>query len=208
VLVKLAATVAGGLSCDGVVDPDAEVLAYGSSIELGDIRCVSERVALSCVRTDTGIGFTLSRAFFDTHATPAALGDTPAPPPATRTVPADTEFTGFVTPTGSILCDIYSAESVTCFVWGHRWKATPYDEEREGPCDADFAVEVHLGETGPGETLTSCRSDSLGAGPVLGYGDSLRIGTIRCDSSTDGVTCRNERTRHGFDVNKARFRGF
>ena len=207
VVVSVASTVAVRLSCAGVASTDAEVLPYGSRVELGDIRCVSENQALSCARTDTGVGFTLSRSAIDTNATAAARGSGPLPP-TTVTLPADTDTTGFVTPTASIQCDIYGATSVTCFVHGHTWQAPPYDEKGEGPCDADHAVEVQLGDQGPGATRTTCRSDSLGAGSVLGYGHTLRVGVVSCRSATTGVTCRNTRTGHGFEVNRSRFRGF
>lgn len=207
VLVRVADTVRVTSGCDAVVAPTAEVLPYGSGIELGDIRCVSERRAVSCARTDTGAGFTLSKAMVDTNPSAAARGDAPRPP-STVTLPPEEYGQGFVSPTGDIICDIYGTTGMTCFVYGGSLTYPEYDEKREGPCDADFSGEVHFDGKSPGTTATTCRSDALGGGPVLGYGHTLNVGQFSCTSATTGVTCRSTRTGHGFEVNKTRLRGF
>lgn len=52
----------GALGCHGdtVIDPQAEVLDYGSTLRFGDIACVSSKAGMTC-RTAQGHGFTVSR---------------------------------------------------------------------------------------------------------------------------------------------------
>jgi hypothetical protein len=46
---------------DAVADPNAKVLAYGKSLELGPFSCASRRTFLKCKSRDSGHGFKLSR---------------------------------------------------------------------------------------------------------------------------------------------------
>jgi hypothetical protein len=208
VLVRLTSVVEEGTVCHGITARSAEVLGYGELRQVGLVRCVSEREALSCARTDSGEGFTMSRTFLDPHATPAARGQAPVPPPTVRELPADTEYAGFVTPTAGTICDVYEGEHVVCHVYQRTWETRPYDEAAEGPCEGDRAGEVVLDKGRPGTTVTTCRSDSLGGGPVLGYGDTLRVGPIECIAERSGVTCRNTDDGHGFTASRDRFHGF
>jgi hypothetical protein len=38
--------------------------------------------------------------------------------------------------------------------------------------------------------------------PVLGYGQSRQIGTIRCVSTTSGMTCTDTSSGHGFTLSR------
>ena len=53
----------GEVACHGdtIIDPRAPVLDYGRSIEMGRVRCTSERSGMTC-RNDIGHGFTIARA--------------------------------------------------------------------------------------------------------------------------------------------------
>jgi uncharacterized protein DUF6636 len=46
---------------DTVADPNAKVLAYGKSLELGPFSCASRRTFLKCKSRESGHGFKLSR---------------------------------------------------------------------------------------------------------------------------------------------------
>jgi hypothetical protein len=208
VLVRVTTVVEAGTVCHGVMARAPETLEYGEQRQVGLVRCVSERDSLSCARTDSGEGFTMSRAFLDTHATAAARRPAPAPPAKVRVIPAEEEYAGFVTPTGATVCDVYGGERVVCHVSQRTWRATPYDEAAEGPCEGDEAGEVVLDPGREGRTMTTCRSDALGGGPVLGYGDTLRMGSVECTAQRTGVSCRSTDTGHGFEVGRERFRGF
>lgn len=208
VLVRVRTAVEAGTVCHGVTARSPEILGYGEQRQVGLVRCVSERDALSCARTDSGQGFTMGRAFLDTHATAAARRPAPARPPTVRDLPRDTEYAGFVTPTGGTVCDVYGGEHVVCHVHQRTWRAAPYDEAADGPCEGDEADEVVLDEGRAGRTVTTCRSDDLGGGPALGYGDTLRVGSVECTAERTAVTCRSIDTGHGFEVSRERFRGF
>jgi hypothetical protein len=42
----------------------------------------------------------------------------------------------------------------------------------------------------------------------LAYGTDAQVGSIRCASRTDGMTCTNETNSHGFFISFARYRAF
>ena len=50
----------------------------------------------------------------------------------------------------------------------------------------------------------SCHGDTVfdPEATVLAYGQSMWEGSIRCDSTKDGVICTNTATNHGFRLRK------
>jgi hypothetical protein len=44
--------------------------------------------------------------------------------------------------------------------------------------------------------------------PVLAYGHSRSVGRFTCTSRTTGLTCRDRRSGHGFEVSRERQRLF
>lgn len=149
------------------------------------------------------------------------------------TLPGD-DVVGFASPTGNILCDLYT-ESARCLVTQHSWTApAPTD----CPLDYGDTVEVSTGKGG-----YACHGDAVGSGalaadtegrripqpswfidgvdPIVGspsadrvswyalsYGRTMRTGSFRCSSAEAGVTCTNTTTKHGFVVSRSQVRLF
>ena len=135
------------------------------------------------------------------------------------------DIAAFVTPTGQIVC-MLGADGVRCdyFAEDKTWEAP-----HPGNCDLDWGSSLSLDRTAG----TSCVGDSIVAKAALDSGlDSWRkagdptvswdgmtlvalpydatiiVGTFRCDSATDGVTCVNESTGHGFFMGRESIRIF
>jgi DNA-binding transcriptional regulator YdaS (Cro superfamily) len=107
--------------------------------------------------------------------------------------PASARLVHFTSPSGNIDClgSTSAPASVSCYVQRTTWSRTP---PRPSWCDVDwFPTEVGLSKR---QTMVgSCRGDVgptcfPGACGRLAYGRSLEIGSIRCSSATNGITCR------------------
>jgi hypothetical protein len=101
----------------------------------------------------------------------------------------------FTSPSGNINCYVFSTQGgvADCVVRSATWPRSP---SKPTSCTLDWApTEVQLVRSHV--TLGACRGD---VGPrcytggdrctVLAYGHSLTIGSVRCASSTSGITCR------------------
>lgn len=107
--------------------------------------------------------------------------------------PAD-GLVGFTSPTGAIGCMLDDA-FVRCDVRENVWNLPP----RPAECEFDYGQGVSLaaGE----EAAMVCAGDTtLGAGEPLAYGMSITRGSLSCESTQTGVTCRDARGGHGFTV--------
>jgi hypothetical protein len=112
----------------------------------------------------------------------------------------------FKSPSGNINCYVFSTQGgfADCIVRQADWPSLP---RKPKTCDLDWApTEVALGKT----TVSrgQCRGD---VGPrcdvggdrcsVLAYGHRVEVGTIRCSSAANGITCRRTTgTRAGFRI--------
>lgn len=117
-------------------------------------------------------------------------------------VPAQAEFTLFHTPSGNIGCEV-GGFGVRCDVAEHSWVAPP----KPANCDLDWGGGVQVGKKQAASYV--CAGDTaLHQGKVLNYGQSVRNGRFRCKSLTDGVRCKNRKTKHGFFVSRDTVRLF
>jgi hypothetical protein len=112
----------------------------------------------------------------------------------------------FKSPSGNINCYLFSNDGgfADCIVLQAAWPTVP---KKPKTCDLDWApTEVSLGKT----TVSrgQCRGDVgprcyAGGGRcrVLAYGRSIELGTIRCSSAANGITCRRTTgARPGFRI--------
>jgi hypothetical protein len=103
----------------------------------------------------------------------------------------------FQSPSGNIGCYI-SKKAVRCDIRAHSWPTPP----KPPTCDVDYGGGVAVGQHGvatficAGDTALDPSSD------VLGYGDRISKGNIRCASKTKGMRCVNLDTKHGFFLSR------
>ncbi len=79
---------------------------------------------------------------------------------------------------------------------------------KPGNCQLDWGSAVAVEGSAVGAFI--CHGDTVmnpGA-PVLQYGERSTIGSIRCDSSSAGIECRNTGTGHGFFLAREKYRVF
>lgn len=118
----------------------------------------------------------------------------------------------FTSPSGNIDCllsndDTYG-RGVACVVEQNDW--WPLPPERPSSCDLDWVgTELYLTQKGK-VFVGACRGD---VGPVctgncvtLPFGESVRVGKIRCSSAKSGITCQTTNgARHGFRVSRSAY---
>jgi hypothetical protein len=116
----------------------------------------------------------------------------------------------FVTPSGNIVCSIYSdSAGVNCEVREHTWVAPASTDGPFGrPCDFNFGgLQFYVSQAKPG--MLGCYEGSSGFdGPglkTLAYGQSYSHGVITCDSELSGVTCTDTATGHFFRVSRENY---
>lgn len=182
----------------------AAVLRDGEGLQLGPVRCVARNSSVDCVHTGLGLGFTATLTAVTLTGAADLLALAVLPPPLGQDVvaPAGSHAT-FQSPTGNISCELTS-DRVECAVAQTAWKPPPGQSPRCEVTDPGPAARLEGSE--PGQAVTSCAWQ--GDASVLSYGRALEIGNLRCLSARTGVTCRNARTKHGFEVSRTRFRGF
>ena len=180
---------------DTIYDPNAPVLAYGTTRQLGVFKCASSTAGLRCVNA-SGNGFFMSKTHSYTLKEAASRNG------------------AFKTPSGNIVCGYGIAPdgsaSMECGI-----KSGLKPPPRPIHCDAGDPNDkrVALRDTGraapvlcagdPGPLLPQIDR----AAKVLAYGRSIRIGAISCASAATGLTCRN-RSGHGFFLSRERWRLF
>jgi hypothetical protein len=114
---------------------------------------------------------------------------------------------GFVTPSLNIGCFIEDnnefSPQARCDIHERTWTPPP----RPPRCDLDWGGGLELNATGLGQF--TCASDSaFVAKPVLAYDHGYRVGRFVCTGRAAGVTCKNERTGHGFFISRDKTRVF
>ena len=114
------------------------------------------------------------------------------------TVPAQAaSFKLFQSPSGNIGCVIVK-DGARCDIREHTWPTPP----RPPSCDVDYGGGVEVGRDGVGSYV--CAGDTAldPSSDVLGYGDRISKGAVRCASKTKGMRCVNRDTRHGFFLSR------
>jgi hypothetical protein len=127
------------------------------------------------------------------ETTAAGDGHQKADPPSDPSGPA--EFgTSFTSPTGNVGCFI-DATAVRCDIAERDWAPPP----RPADCEFDYGQGISMSPGDPPAFV--CAGDTtLGGGDPLPYGHSVSAGSLRCDSTEAGMTCRDGNTGHGFTV--------
>jgi hypothetical protein len=116
--------------------------------------------------------------------------------------PAALAFKGFESPSGNIGC-VMTEQGARCDIKDHSWPLPKAPKS----CEFDYGGSLFVGARGRGSY--GCVSDSaFGAGPILGYGESVRKARYRCTSEEVGIRCRNLRNGHGFLLSRERVRLF
>ncbi|MEA2974397.1 MAG: hypothetical protein QOG82_2855 [Actinomycetota bacterium] len=129
-----------------------------------------------------------------TGTLPPGTSATTTPTAADRQV---TATTGFTSPTGNIGCYI-SPESVRCDIGDRDWEPPP----KPADCDLDYGQGIALAAGGSPRIV--CAGDTArarGTDP-LPYGQSIQAGSMRCDSSESGMSCRDVETGRGFTISR------
>ncbi|WP_205650082.1 DUF6636 domain-containing protein [Actinoplanes solisilvae] len=121
-------------------------------------------------------------------------GPAPAPGPARKVDEAT-----FRTPSQNIACAL-TKSAVRCDIGRKTWEppAKPAD------CELDWGNGLAING---GEAAVVCAGDTVlgAADSTLEYGEALRSGTVRCDSENNGMTCKDEKTGHGFTLASSRY---
>jgi hypothetical protein len=104
----------------------------------------------------------------------------------------------FQSPSGNIGCAIVNGKSVRCDIREHSWPTPP----KPSSCDVDYGQGVVVGAHGRADYV--CAGDTAldPSAPVLGYGDRIHKGRIRCASKTKGMRCVNLETKDGFFLSR------
>lgn len=116
----------------------------------------------------------------------------------------------FDSPTGNIRCAV-TADYATCDIQDRDWELPPAGDRCRGMSEGDWGLPLTLGPEGV--ATFSCTTDEplwgmLDAPAVLPYGARLQHGDLVCISDRSGMTCRHERTGHGFALSRASYRVF
>ena len=105
----------------------------------------------------------------------------------------------FRTPSKNIFCALTDS-AVRCDIVHKSWTPPPKPSDCE--LDWGFGLDIDGGAAG-----VTCAGDTVigSAEDTLGYGKAYRSGSVRCDSESSGLTCRDERTGRGFTLAAARY---
>ncbi len=100
----------------------------------------------------------------------------------------------FISPTGNVGC-ILDTDYARCDIVDREWNPPP----RPADCEFDYGQGIGIA---PGEKAAFvCAGDTaLGGEKALAYGQSITRGQLRCDSSENGISCRDAGTGHGFSI--------
>lgn len=108
----------------------------------------------------------------------------------------------FRSPSGNIGCYIDDS-GARCDIRTRSYRAP----SRPRSCDLDWGDAIGVSRRGSRGAFVCHGDTALNRDRVLRYGASIRRGTIRCTSRTDGMRCVNGRG-HGFLISRARYRLF
>lgn len=134
--------------------------------------------------------------------TPSTQTSAPAPTPPHQ--PAF-HLAFFRTPSSNIGCAL-AAGQARCDIRKRDW--TPPPRPANCPSEVDSGQGLQVGRSARAGVVCAGDTTLNASGPVLRYGQDSRVGGFTCASRTAGVTCRNERSGHGFFIARARFRTF
>jgi hypothetical protein len=104
----------------------------------------------------------------------------------------------FQSPSHNIGCVIVNGKSVRCDIQSKTWPTPP----KPADCDVDYGQGVAVGTHGDADYVCAGDTTLDSSAPVLGYGDRITQGLIRCSSKTKGMRCVNLETKDGFFLSR------
>jgi uncharacterized protein DUF6636 len=106
------------------------------------------------------------------------------------------KLTAFLSPTGNIGCMI-APSGVGCNIVERDWSPPP----RPADCKWDYA-RISVEPSKPAHFV--CAGDSVhsSTAAVLAYGQAIKAGPIRCESTPPGIACRDVESDHGFSISR------
>jgi hypothetical protein len=118
-------------------------------------------------------------------------------------VPAEAKFVQFQSPSKNIGC-AGDGRYVRCDIRERDWSPPP----KPASCDVDYGQGAAISRRGKRGSLVCAGDTALGAGRVLAYGRTRRLGNgLRCKSLKSGMRCVNSRG-HGFKLSRESYRLF
>jgi hypothetical protein len=132
----------------------------------------------------------------------ATLSATAAMAP-TGTATAAPEPVSFTTPSGNIACMMSAAvadiaASVRCDIGSFAYTPPPAPPD----CHVVFGHTLLLEQGHPPQFECAHDTMVLSHFPVVGYGDFVQEGPLRCDSTAGGVVCTDNTTRRSFRLSR------
>jgi hypothetical protein len=151
--------------------------------------------------------FVISLSGSDSGSSPSASGARSTTPSAAAT-PGQTASTGaaanlgsFALPSGNIACTI-TDKGATCTIASITFAPPP-----AGTCKGTVGHVFTVGPDGASVPCTEGPAPVVAGSdvPVLEYGRVASVSGYTCESSTSGVTCRNDSTKKGFTLARGSF---
>ncbi len=116
------------------------------------------------------------------------------------------ELGTFRSPSSNIGCDIID-QLARCDISHRDW--LPPAHPASCPQQVDFGQGLEVGASGPGGFVCAGDTTMDPTAPALPYGDAAGVGPFVCYSSaTNGITCVNRNTGHGFAISIETYRLF
>ena len=135
----------------------------------------------------------------DDATTERQVGKPNDPGRPTKTV----NLESFQAPSKNIGCTI-AGENARCDIREHDYTAPP----KPADCDLDWGDAIGVDSSGKAEFV--CHGDTAFApdSETLAYGTDSKVGPFTCASRSEGITCTNDDSGHGFFIARDRYRLF
>jgi hypothetical protein len=127
---------------------------------------------------------------------------TPSETTETTESEAINELVAFVSPSGNVGC-IIDPQFARCDISERDWSPPP----RPADCEFDYGQGISM-EAGLEPEFNCVGDTALGGTDTLKYGKSIEAGSLSCDSTEEGITCRDSTTGHGFTIAREAYRIF
>jgi hypothetical protein len=178
------------------------------------VRRVGAAVAVAVVLGGCGSGGTKTVTVTSTPAS-ASTSSTAATSAASTTSTTNTTSSSssvatvhlatFKSPSGNIGCAII-AGTARCDIDHRTWSPPP--KPKSCPDIVDFGQGLIVGNTGAGRLVCAGDTERNPQAPVLAYNTDTIVGSFRCASRGDGMTCTNTASGHGFFIAIQSYRAF
>lgn len=130
---------------------------------------------------------------------PTTTEETPSKDPVSPAPDGAHEMTELQSPSGNITCQL-EKDTVACSIVERGFTGAGLEDCSDGP----FSMKVSKGTA-----VRACGSSYLSdTAETLDYEESAKHGSTACTSRSEGMTCWNTDTGHGFSVNRASYETF